>query len=160
MKRCVPSESAIWVALGVSLSLACGSGDAGNRSSATAPKGAAGSRDFERWRPPARLRAGWGPGDGGLGADATVDSGSGDGGSEGGGVIGDPTGTTAVPIDAFLGSIGACAHIAQGVDAPSQSATAMSYAGLRNLRDDGNPNAVSDWISMHQSAGIRLSRPQ
>jgi hypothetical protein len=156
MKPCVPSESAIWVALGVSLSLACGSGDAGKGSSAAAPKGAAeAGTSSDGGLPPDSVPDG-GPGHAGPGTDATVDSGSGDGGSEGGGVIGDPTGTTAVPVDQFLGSIGACAHIAQGVDAPSQSATAMSYAGLRNLRDDGNPNAVSDWISMHQSAGIRL----
>ncbi len=31
----------------------------------------------------------------------------------------------------------------------------MAYAGIRNLRDDGNPAHVADWISMHQSAGVR-----
>jgi hypothetical protein len=80
-----------------------------------------------------------------------------EGGTADGGVIGDPTGTTAVPAAVFLGSIGVCTHVAQGIDAPTQSATALSYAGIRNIRDDGNPAAVSSWISMHQSAGVRLS---
>jgi hypothetical protein len=89
----------------------------------------------------------------GTGNSATGDGGTGDGGT---GVIGDPTGTTAVAADDFLNSVGACTHVAQGVDAPTQSATAMTYAGIRNLRDDGNPSAVQGWISMHQSAGIRV----
>ena len=32
----------------------------------------------------------------------------------------------------------------------------MAYAGIRNLRDDGHPEHVPDWISMHQSAGVRV----
>jgi hypothetical protein len=72
------------------------------------------------------------------------------------GPIGDPTGVTAIKVADFLDSLGVCAHIAQGVDAPSQSATAMAYAGIRNLRDDGSAGAVQGWISMHQSAGIRV----
>ena len=71
-------------------------------------------------------------------------------------MIGDPTGMTAVSIDTFLDSIGVCTHVAQGIDDPAKSATAMTYAGLRNLRDDGNPSTVADWISMHQSAGVRV----
>lgn len=92
-----------------------------------------------------------GPSDGGPG-----DAAEGDGATDGGGILGDPTGTTAVPASEFLGSIGVCAHVAQGVDSAGPSATAMAYAGLRNLRDDGNPNVVSDWIAMHQSAGVRV----
>jgi hypothetical protein len=57
----------------------------------------------------------------------------------------------------FLDSIGVCTHVGQGIDAPAPSATAMSFAGIRNLRDDGNPAHVADWISMHQSAGVRMS---
>jgi hypothetical protein len=101
-----------------------------------------------------------GPGvDGGAASDSgATDSGTGDDGTGDGtaGVIGDLTGTTAVAVDTFLNSVGVCTHVAQGVDAPSQSATAMAYAGIRNLRDDGNPAAVQGWISMHQSAGIRV----
>jgi hypothetical protein len=73
-----------------------------------------------------------------------------------GGSFGDPSGTTAVPASTFLDSIGVCAHVAQGVDAPAESATAMFYAGIRNLRDDGRPATVPGWISMHESAGIRV----
>jgi hypothetical protein len=79
-----------------------------------------------------------------------------DGGTSDAAVIGDSTGTTAIPVDDFLNSIGVCAHVAQGVDAPSQSADAMSYAGIRNVRDDGRPSAVQSWISMHQRAGVRV----
>jgi hypothetical protein len=70
--------------------------------------------------------------------------------------VGDPTGVTAVRADDFLSSIGACTHVGQGVDAPAASATALAYAGIRNLRDDGNPGHVQDWIAMHRSAGVRV----
>jgi hypothetical protein len=150
----------IVVALSAPLWAACGSSDAGNGGAAdaagnSADSGAGGD--------------GGGTGDmgdsargeGGSGDSASGDSGPGDGasgesGTGAGGVIGDSTGTTAVKADDFLSSIGVCAHVAQGVDAPSQSATAMSYAGIRNLRDDGNPAVVQGWISMHKSAGIRV----
>jgi hypothetical protein len=91
--------------------------------------------------------------DGGVPDGGASDASAGDGG---GGVVGDPTGTTAVPAGAFLGSIGACTHVAQGVDDPTQSATALSFAGIRNIRDDGNPATVPSWIAMHQSSGVRV----
>ena len=102
-----------------------------------------------------------GPREGGGADGATADSASGGGDDAGtaavdGGVVGDPTGTTAINVGDFLDSIGVCTHVAQGVDAPSQGATALSYAGIRNVRDDGNPDAVKDWIAMHQSAGVRV----
>jgi hypothetical protein len=71
--------------------------------------------------------------------------------------VGDPGGVTAVSANAFLASIGVCTHVAQGIDAPSASATALSFAGIRNIRDDGSPAHVNDWIAMHASAGVRLS---
>jgi hypothetical protein len=71
-------------------------------------------------------------------------------------VVGDSTGTTAIAAAAFLRSIGVCTHLGQGVDAPTPSATAMAYAGIQNLRDDGDPSAVPGWISMHQSANVRV----
>jgi hypothetical protein len=74
-----------------------------------------------------------------------------------GAVVGDPTGTTAFAVAAFLGSLGACTHVAQGVDDPTQSATALAYLGLHNIRDDGNPATVPSWIAMHESSGVRLS---
>jgi hypothetical protein len=156
MKRRVLPMAAV-VALAGSCSAACGSSDPGEpgKGSGTAPaknaaeSGAPGDDSGDA--------SGSGPGDGGGPVEGGPGEGDwGDGAAEGGGVIGDAVGTTAVPIDDFLGSIGACAHVAQGVDAPAPSATAMAYAGLRNLRDDGNPDTVPDWISMHQSAGIRL----
>jgi hypothetical protein len=73
------------------------------------------------------------------------------------GAVGDPTGVLAVAATSFLDSIGACVHVAQGVDSPTESATALTFAGIRNIRDDGNPATVPSWISMHMSAGVRLS---
>jgi hypothetical protein len=74
---------------------------------------------------------------------------------DGGGLVGDPTGTPAIEAVHFLESIGVCTHVGQGVDAPAPSATAIAFAGIRNLRDDAAPAHVSDWISMHQSSGVR-----
>jgi hypothetical protein len=94
---------------------------------------------------------------GGRPADAGTDSHSSEAGAgTDSGVIGDPTGTTAVPVTAFLDSLGACVHVTQGVDAPMPSATALSYAGLRNIRDDGNPATVPSWLTMHAASGVRV----
>ena len=93
--------------------------------------------------------------------DGSTDAASGIGeGGEGGGTdagSGDPTGVAAIAASSFLDSIGAGAHVAQGVDDPTKSAAALLYAGIREMRDDGNPSVVGSWIAMHQSAGIRLS---
>jgi hypothetical protein len=79
-----------------------------------------------------------------AGQDAQTDSGS-------------ATGVLAVPANDFLDSIGVCTHIAQGEDSPTESATALAYAGIRGIRDDGNPDTVPDWITVHQQSGVRLS---
>jgi hypothetical protein len=71
-------------------------------------------------------------------------------------VPGDPTGSRAVSAFEFLNSLGICTHVGQGIDDPAKSAQAMSYVGLRNLRDDGNPGAIPGWLMMHQTAGIRV----
>ncbi len=155
VKRLKGTSSAILAVVGLAapLGAACGSSDAG-KSAALPPQKAPSEGGV--------LAGGPGGDEGGL-ADGSPGPGLGDGGSveagvatDGGAILGDPTGTTAVPASEFLGSIGACAHVAQGVDSAAPSATAMAYAGIRNLRDDGNPNVVSDWISMHQAAGIRV----
>jgi hypothetical protein len=78
-----------------------------------------------------------------------------DGGAPDAAPVGDATGVAAARATDFLSTIGVCVHIAQGVDAPKDSATAMAYAGIRNLRDDGNPNAVAGWITVYQQAGVR-----
>jgi hypothetical protein len=156
VKRLVRRRPIVVVALG-GLLWACGAKDAGKGTSSALP----GTGPQEAGVLQNDDAAGGTPADGGAADGVTSDdaagtAGSGDAGAEGGSVIGDPIGTTAVSLDAFLDSIGVCTHVAQGVDDPAKSATAMTYAGLRNLRDDGNPSAVSSWISMHQSAGIRV----
>jgi hypothetical protein len=71
--------------------------------------------------------------------------------------IGDPTGTAAARMSDFLDSIGVCVHITQGVDNAAQSASAMSFAGIRELRDDGNPATVPKWIAVYEDAGVRTN---
>jgi hypothetical protein len=68
----------------------------------------------------------------------------------------DAEGVVAVSVGDFLDSIGICTHIGQGIDDPSQSATALAYAGIRNIRDDGNPRHLQDWISVHEQAGVKV----
>jgi len=63
---------------------------------------------------------------------------------------------TAVRASDFLNSIGACTHIGQGIDRAPQCATALSYAGIRNIRDDGVASHVPDWISVHKQAGVKV----
>ncbi len=62
----------------------------------------------------------------------------------------------AVGVRDFLDSIGVCTHIGQGIDNPSPSAAALAYAGIRNIRDDGNPRHLQDWISVHYQAGVKV----
>ena len=78
-----------------------------------------------------------------------------DGATGGATSTGDPTGTAAVEAAQFLDSVGVCTHVGQGVDAPAPSAAAIAFAGIRNLRDDGSAAHISDWISMHQTSGVR-----
>jgi hypothetical protein len=65
--------------------------------------------------------------------------------------------TAAVPVIDFLNSIGVCTHIGQGVDNAAQSATAMTYAGIRNLRDDGRSGHIQDWITVYNQSGVRTA---
>ncbi len=62
----------------------------------------------------------------------------------------------AVSARDFLDSIGVCTHIGQGIDAPSRSAAALAYAGVRNIRDDGSPRHVPDWIAIHKQSGVKV----
>ena len=89
--------------------------------------------------------------------DGGVDAAGGGSDASDAGAVGDPTGTAATRARDFLASIGVCVHIAQGVDSPAQTATAIAYAGIRNLRDDGRPTAVSGWITVHQQAGTLVN---
>ncbi len=69
---------------------------------------------------------------------------------------GDDSGPVAIAADTFLSSIGVCAHVTQGVDDPSMSATAMKFAGIRNMRDDGSASTVPAWLTIHQQSGVRM----
>jgi hypothetical protein len=70
--------------------------------------------------------------------------------------VGADEGVAAVSARALLDSLGVCTHIGQGIDKPSESAAALAYAGVRNIRDDGSPRHVQDWIAVHEQAGVRV----
>jgi hypothetical protein len=64
-------------------------------------------------------------------------------------------GVQARSASSFLATLGVCTHIGQGVDDPTRSATALAFAGFHNLRDDGVPSHVPDWINVYRSAGVK-----
>jgi hypothetical protein len=65
--------------------------------------------------------------------------------------------TIAVSAADFLNSIGVCTHIAQGIDNPTNVATCLTYAGIRNIRDDGTtrPATIDGWIYVHNASGAK-----
>jgi hypothetical protein len=69
-----------------------------------------------------------------------------------------PAQTTASKAADFLDSIGVCTHIAQGIDNPSNVAACLTYAGIRNLRDDGSTSAaiIQGWIHVHKTSGAKV----
>ena len=62
----------------------------------------------------------------------------------------------AVRANDFLNSIGIATHMSQGDDDPTQVASSVIYAGLRNIRDDDNPNLVPSFISVHNHTGAKF----
>jgi len=65
---------------------------------------------------------------------------------------------TAVRANDFLNSIGVCTHISQGADNPTNVATCLSYAGIRNIRDDGSTNAATlqNFLNVHSASGAKV----
>lgn len=59
-------------------------------------------------------------------------------------------------VQEFLDSLGVGTHMGQGVDAAPGVATALSYLGIRHIRDDGNLEHVPDWIDLHRRSGARV----
>jgi fibronectin type 3 domain-containing protein len=66
--------------------------------------------------------------------------------------------TTAAPVSNFLNSIGVATHIAQGVDNPTNVTTCLTYAGIRNLRDDDSvlTSVIQSWIGIHNATGAKI----
>jgi hypothetical protein len=62
----------------------------------------------------------------------------------------------AVRANDFLNSIGVATHMSQGADDPAQVASSVTFAGIRNIRDDDNPNLVPSFISVHKQAGAKF----
>jgi hypothetical protein len=124
-------------ALALTLVLTCGCGS--DDSSATGSGGSSGN----------------GGSGGGSGGTAGSGGAAGSGGVAGNSGVGGGGGATAFAVSELLASIGVCTHIGQGVDDADESATALAYAGIKNVRDDGNPNAVDDWITLYQNAGVK-----
>ena len=66
-----------------------------------------------------------------------------------------PVPVRAARVGDFLDSLGVCTHMAQGIDDPAKSALCLSYAGFRNLRDDGSLAHVPDWITVYECTGVK-----
>ncbi|REE91588.1 ricin-type beta-trefoil lectin protein [Paenibacillus taihuensis] len=68
------------------------------------------------------------------------------------------SGTTAAKADDFLNSIGANTHMGHGTDSASQTATALSYAGIRVVREGDNASStfINDLIGVHNSSGVKF----
>ena len=70
-------------------------------------------------------------------------------------------GVVAVRANDFLNSLGVCTHIAQGADSESGVAAALTYTGIRNIRDDGSTSATTlqEWIYVHNNTpnGAKVS---
>ncbi len=62
-------------------------------------------------------------------------------------------GIQAVPITAFLSSLGIVTHIDQGY--PESSYEPMfKYTGIRNTRDGGNPGDAGPLVTLHRNTGV------
>ncbi|HEY7119900.1 MAG TPA: hypothetical protein VH475_25145 [Tepidisphaeraceae bacterium] len=70
--------------------------------------------------------------------------------------LADDKSVAAVNARDFLDSIGVCTHIGQGIDDPAKSAAALAFAGVRNIRDDGSPRHLQDWLTVHKQSGVRV----
>ena len=59
----------------------------------------------------------------------------------------------------FLNTLGAATHRSQGADSVSQIVSALSYSGIRNIRDDGTDNSGtwSDFCSIHGATGADVT---
>jgi hypothetical protein len=61
--------------------------------------------------------------------------------------------TTAVPVSAFLGSLGVNTHVAQGYDY-TKYVPALKYLAVQEIRDAAGH--ISDLESLHQQTGVRI----
>src|ERR1700722_16586383 len=67
--------------------------------------------------------------------------------------------TTAVRANDFLNTIGVCTHMSQGADIEANVATCLTYAGIRNVRDDGSTSSSSlaNFTNLHVATGAKVS---
>ncbi len=67
-------------------------------------------------------------------------------------------GAAAVKANDFLNSIGVCTHITQGEDDPAKVAAALTYTGIRAIRDDGTKRqkTLESFIQVHQASAARV----
>ena len=78
-------------------------------------------------------------------------------GASGASVRADPP-VPALEAHDFLNSLGAATHITQGVDDPTKVAGCLTFAGLRNIRDDGSTNAstLQAFVTLHAASGAKV----
>jgi hypothetical protein len=70
-----------------------------------------------------------------------------------------PSGATPTKANDFLNTLGAATHRTQGADSLSQIESALTYSGIRNIRDDGTNNSSlwSDFCSIHAATGADVT---
>jgi hypothetical protein len=63
--------------------------------------------------------------------------------------------TPAAKANDFLQTLGVATHMVQGADAPSEVRHALSFTGIRNVREDatGNPTTISRITAIHRAIG-------
>lgn len=68
-------------------------------------------------------------------------------------------GVPSIRASDFLNSIGVTVHIKQGLDTDTAKIVeSISYAGIRNIRDDGTDSAqvMAKWIAVHNATGAKF----
>ena len=63
--------------------------------------------------------------------------------------------TTAAKANDFLKTLGVATHMVQGADAPSKVRNALTFTGIRNVREDatGNSTTISRITAIHRAIG-------
>src|ERR1700741_5421121 len=63
--------------------------------------------------------------------------------------------TTAIKANDFRKSLGVVTHMVQGADAPPSVQAALTFTGIRNVREDGSENSstISKITAIHTAIG-------
>ncbi len=76
------------------------------------------------------------------------------------GYVNAPGSTNVVKANDFLDTLGVATHIVQGADNPTLDATALTYLGVRHVREDATHNSalITTLIGVHNSTGVTFDQ--